>query len=177
VRPARTGYSAPMGTGPVVIGYDGSAAADHALEEAAALLAPREAVVVTVWESGYASTLALSAPGAMMPVAAVDVRAAAALDEGFYENARRVADRGTARARELGLRAEAMVLVDQLSVADTLVRVAEDRDSPLLVVGSSEHSTLGDLVLGSTSKRVLKQAPCAVLVGRAPKGDRQRGGS
>jgi nucleotide-binding universal stress UspA family protein len=156
-------------TGPVVIGYDGSAAADSAVEDAAALLAPRAALVVTVWEPGYASTLALSAPGAMLPVAAVDVRTAEQLDDAIYATARRTADMGAAKARELALQAEALVVVDRLTVADTLVRVAQEHDGAVLVIGSHGHSALGELLLGSTSKRVLKRARCPVLVAHAPK--------
>src|SRR3954451_19725521 len=45
-------HAAPVRTGPVVIGYDASAASVHALMEAAALLRGRTALVVTVWKPG-----------------------------------------------------------------------------------------------------------------------------
>ena len=38
----------------MIIGYDGSEVADQAIKDAAALLGPRPALVVTVWEAGVA---------------------------------------------------------------------------------------------------------------------------
>ena len=37
---------------PVVVAYDGSPASVEALTEAAALLAPRKALILTVWKEG-----------------------------------------------------------------------------------------------------------------------------
>ena len=60
------------GRGEIVIGYDGSEAADRAIDAAGALLSPARAVVVVVWEPGLA--LNLTAPG-LVP-APIDVRRA-----------------------------------------------------------------------------------------------------
>ena len=50
----RVGCEPSVSSGPIIIGYDGSPVADHAIREAAALLGPRPALVVVVWESGAA---------------------------------------------------------------------------------------------------------------------------
>ena len=50
----RNGLGLTVPSGPVLIGYDGSPSADHALREAAALFGRRQALVVVVWEAGAA---------------------------------------------------------------------------------------------------------------------------
>jgi nucleotide-binding universal stress UspA family protein len=51
-------------------------------------------------------------------------------------------------------------------VADTLVRVAREHDSPALVVGAHGHSGVRELLLGSTARSVTHHAPCPVVVVR-----------
>lgn len=43
-----------MSSGPVIIGFDGTPASERVMHEAAALFAPRRALVVVVWEAGRA---------------------------------------------------------------------------------------------------------------------------
>jgi nucleotide-binding universal stress UspA family protein len=45
-----------------------------------------------------------------------------------------------------------------------IVQAAEARQSDLVVMSSRGHDSLGDHILGSTTDRVLRHAPCAVLV-------------
>jgi nucleotide-binding universal stress UspA family protein len=47
---------------------------------------------------------------------------------------------------------------------DELVHVAIDEGADLLVVGSHEHRGIERFLLGSTSEKVLRHAPCSVLV-------------
>jgi hypothetical protein len=52
----------------VIIGFDGTPISEHAVHEAAALLAPRKALVVVVWEAGRAFELAdIPSPVVGMP--------------------------------------------------------------------------------------------------------------
>jgi nucleotide-binding universal stress UspA family protein len=76
--------AAPQRKGPVVIGYDGSPVADRALAEAAALLAPRTALVVVVWEAGRAFE-ATWPVGLEVPVPVIDLRTALELEQVAYE--------------------------------------------------------------------------------------------
>jgi universal stress protein A len=55
-----------------------------------------------------------------------------------------------------------------LTVADTLVRVANERDAQAVVVGAHGHSALVERVLGTTSQSVVRHAPCPVIVDRPP---------
>jgi nucleotide-binding universal stress UspA family protein len=154
-------------SGPVIIGYDGSQACQRALREAAALLAPRETVVVVVWEAGTAfEMLELPADAILMPPAPIDVRTAVEIDQAMYEQAQRLAEQGAALARDAGLDAEPLVVADDITVADTLVRITKERDSQAVVVGAHGHGRLTEVLLGTTSQDVIRHAPCPVLVAR-----------
>ena len=48
--------------------------------------------------------------------------------------------------------------------AQALIRVADERDALMLVIGSRGHGTLRAALLGSVSLRLCRQAPCPVLV-------------
>ena len=50
--------------------------------------------------------------------------------------------------------------------ADALVEYARDAGAGLIVVGSRGRGDLASLVLGSTSHRVVNQAPCDVLIAK-----------
>ena len=150
-----------MSSGPIIIGYDGSPVADHAIREAAALLGPRPALVVVVWESGAAyETLG----GAEMLAIPVDLGTAALADQAMYEAAQRLASRGAALAAEAGFDAEGFVAAADPSVAGALVELAIERNASAVVVGARGHSRLEKLLLGSTSRQVLEHAPCPVVV-------------
>ena len=150
-----------MPPAPIILGYDGSPAAEHAIRRAAPLLAPRTALVVVVWEAGAAYE---TMEGPAIPAAPLDTRAALLTDQAMYDGARRLAERGAALATELGLDAEALVVADEVSVAQTLVRLADEREAGAIVVGAHGHRRLQDLFVGSTSRQVLEHASCPVIV-------------
>ena len=150
-----------MSTGPIILGYDGSPAAEHAMRRAARLLGPRKVLVVVVWEAGAAyETL----EGPTIPAAPLDTRSAVLADQAMYEGAQALAARGAALAGELGFDAESLVVADEVTVAETLVRLAEEEDAAAVVVGAHGHRRLQDLFIGSTSRRVLEHATCPVIV-------------
>lgn len=156
-----------MAAGPVVIGFDGTPASERALRESAQLLAHRDVLVVAVWEAGRAFELA-ELPINLLdaPPASIDLRTVTEVDKQLYEAAERMAQRGAALATEFGLRAEGIAVADDITVAQTLIRVAREVDAPALVVGAHGHSALRELVLGSTTREVLKDAECPVVVVR-----------
>lgn len=159
------GVVTPHGpTGPIIVGYDGSPKSRHALEQAAALLAPAPALIVVVWEPGGA--FEAIEPG--IEAAPVDIGAALEVDKAMSDRARAAAEEGARLAGELGFDAEGVAVADQLSVADTLLRLAEERQAAAIVVGTHGHKPVRDLLLGSTSRKLVGQAACPVVVVREP---------
>ena len=90
---------------PILIAYDGSDAARRAISKAAELFASRKIVVMTVWEPGLASAMAMpmSSLGGLAP-GTVDIEAAREADEQVQGRAERIARDGADLARAAGLR-------------------------------------------------------------------------
>src|SRR5512132_1712795 len=102
-----------MHTGPVIIGFDGTPASTGAVRESAALLGPRAALVVVVWEAGRGFELATFPDRTLeAPVVTLDLRTAFEAEEAAYENARRMAEHGAALAIQAGLKAEGLAVAD-----------------------------------------------------------------
>ncbi len=156
-----------MRSGPVLIGYDGSRPAEHALREAAALLSQRSALVVVVIKPGLAFELIeLPASTIGLPPAPIDIRTALEVERKLSEAAQEGAQRAAALARELGLDAEPLVVADEpeITVAETLLRLARERNSRALVVGAHAHGP----IVGTTLRSILRDATCPVLAAREP---------
>ncbi|WP_370942417.1 universal stress protein [Amycolatopsis sp. cg5] len=154
-----------MGTGPVILGFDGTPVSERMVAEVGELLGERDALVVTVWETGRVFDLG-AGPAATLtgPVAPIDLRTAEQLDKAAHDSAQRTASRGVELALAAGLRAEGLAVADQVTVAETLVRLATEHKASVIGVGAHRHGRLSELLLGSTSKDVLRLAPCPVLV-------------
>jgi nucleotide-binding universal stress UspA family protein len=156
-------------SGPVLIGYDGQPGAEHAIREAAALLsgASRSALVAIVIKPGLAFDLIeLPTMRLGLPPAPLDIRTALEVEQGMYERAQEAAQRAAGLLRELGFDAEGLVVSEdpEITVAETLIRVARERDAQVIVV--TAHARGG--ILGSTTRAVVKEAPCPALVVREP---------
>lgn len=106
------------------------------------------------------------------PPVPLDVRTATEIDLAMYEVAQRLAQHGASLARDAGLDAEGLAVADDVTIADTLVRLAGENSSPALVVGSHGHSGLRDLLLGGTARSVVQHAPRPVVVVRGEAGER-----
>ena len=120
----------------IVVGYDGSDAAQRALDRAADLV------------DGYGSTLAV-----------VTVT-------GRDEDDATTATLDDARDRLLARHVTASYVEHVGDPAEMLVEAATTRSADLLVVGRRDQGALKRLVLGSVSAKVLDRAPCDVLVVR-----------
>src|SRR3954447_23730573 len=153
-----------MGTGPLIIAFDGTPAAERAIRDAAALLGRRPAVVAVVWKAGLAFEL-MELPTATigLPPAPIDVRTAAEIDEHNYESARNLARQGAELARELGLEADPLVVAEdpEIPIAETIAARARGRAAQAVVVGPHRH---GPVLLGSISRDVVRHAPCPIVV-------------
>jgi universal stress protein A len=104
------------------------------------------------------STYAQAAAHARVPYSALDLVGKVTADserQGQTEVARLAADGVTAR----------LITVDGPPPAE-IVRVARERDSDLIVMGTHGRTGLRSIALGSVAERVVHLAPCSVLVVR-----------
>ena len=166
-----------MHAGPVIVGFDGTPAAEETVREAAVLLGPRAALIVVVWEAGRSFEVATLPERALDAPATLDIRGAFEAEEAAYQDAQRMAEHGAALARQAGLKAEGLAVADDLTVADTLVRLAREVDAPAVAVGGHRHHGLSKLVHGSTLDGLLREAPCPVVVCGGARGGPDRPGS
>jgi nucleotide-binding universal stress UspA family protein len=160
-----------MRSGPVVVAFDGSPAAEHALREAGELLKGRRALVLVVWKAGLGFELVeLPASTIGLPPATLDIRTALEVDRELSEQAQRLARKGAGLARDAGFEAEGLAVAEDVQVAvhETIVRKAKELDAQAIVVGAHGHGRLGEVILGSTSREVIHHAHCLVLVARRP---------
>ena len=151
--------------GPVLIAFDGSAAARQAVAAAGSLLAPRRVIVVTVWEEGLAYATPVPA-GDMAPIGPpiIDPETALDVDRLQHDHADRVSRDGAELARSLGMDAQPLAVPDAANVADTILDLAREQDAAAIVIGSRGLSGLRARLEGSTSKAVSKRAACPVIV-------------
>ena len=156
-------------SGPVLIAFDGSPAAEHALGEAAALLGRRPALVVSVWKEGIGfEAVELPAATAGLTPAPIDVNTAMEIEQEVKERAQRLAQHGAELARQAGMEAEGLAVADEVDVtiAETLVEVAQKNDAAAIVMGAHGHGRLTEALVGSTTRDVIRRARCPVIVVR-----------
>jgi nucleotide-binding universal stress UspA family protein len=151
---------ASRAAGPVLLCYDGSEDAGHAIERVGALFAGRPAIVVTVWQPTAAlGTFAGSGASASM-VNFVELDRAAADDGG------RLADKGVRIARQAGLHPEPLVAKATGSVWQAIVEIADRHDAAMIVMGSRGLTGMRSMLLGSVSSAVAHHADRPVLIVR-----------
>ena len=148
--------------GPLLIAYDGSEHAKHAIRSAAGLLTGRDALIVTVWQPP-------SDVGAFAWYGAgPNMSNFAELDRAGAEAGGRVAEEGAQIAREAGLRAESIAIEATPPVWKTIVETADLHDASAIVMGSRGLTGLRSMLLGSVSNAVLHHATRPTLVVHKP---------
>jgi nucleotide-binding universal stress UspA family protein len=144
----------------MVVGVDGSAAAEHALAALARWPVFRDvpAHLVTVAQpiSSWADTM-----GSTFYPTWVDLHEER---EDRRKHLRDILERSHDTLVDSGLTAS--VELREGDAADQLIRAASDTGADLIVVGSRGLSTLPRLVLGSVARKVLLHAPQSVLIVR-----------
>lgn len=148
--------------GPLILCYDGSEDAGHAIRRAGELFAGRRARVVSVWQPtaapgglGFAGETA-----GMVDLFALDRAAAKAGDS--------IADEGARLAREAGLLAEPVAVQAAGAVWKTIVELADRDDAATIVMGSHGRAGLRAMLLGSVSSAVVHHADRPTLIVRRP---------
>jgi len=143
--------------GPLLLCYDGSGEATHAIGRAGALFAGRRAVVVTVWQPPSPLSSLASFTGASVDTFdAADRRAA--------EGARRVALEGVRIASEAGLTAEPATVRTHDPVWTAILKIADRHDAATIVMGTRGRSGRHSTVVGSVSSAVVHHAARPTLV-------------
>jgi nucleotide-binding universal stress UspA family protein len=158
--------------GPILIAFDGSPASRRAVTDAARLLGPRRALVVTVWEPGLAYAMPEMRAEGLVPAPMVDPGIARSVDQGVHSQAEQVAGEGAELARSLGLNAQPLAVPDERNIPETILRVAEENHASAIVVGSRGLSGVRARLEGSTTKGLLKHASSPVIVVHEPPEDR-----
>ena len=144
---------------PLLICYDGSENAKHAIREAAVLLAPRRALVLSVWQDA-AALPSLAWAGAALPDLE-DVFAVA------REGAERMAEEGAGIARATGFDAVAIAAEAKGPIWMAVEQAAEEHEAEAIVVGSRGLSGVKSLLLGSVSSGIVHHSLRPTLVVRA----------
>ncbi len=161
----------PTADGPLLVCYDGSEDAKHAIEHAGRLLGGRDALVVTVWQPTPALGSSASA-GTTDSIDSVEVDRAAA------DRGERVARDGVRIAQQAGLHAKPVAVEATGPVWKTIVEIADRHDAATIVMGSRGLTGLRALLLGSVSSAIVHHADRPTLVirqstrqtGRSPHG-------
>ena len=148
--------------GPLLICYDGSEDAKHAIERAGGLLAARPALVVTVWQP-TASLDNFAWSGVTTGVVNF-----VELDRAAAENGSRVANEGVRFAQEAGLEAEPVAIKAAGPVWKTIVETADRHDAAAIVMGSRGLTGVRSMLLGSVSNAVMHHADRPTLVIHRP---------
>lgn len=148
----------PTAGGPLLLCYDGSAEAAHAIARAGATFAGRRALVLTVWQStGPLGSLAWSgATETMDTFVEADRRAA--------EFGGRLASEGVRIAETSGLAAEPLAVESTGAVWRTILEIAERHDAATIVMGSRGLTGIRSMLLGSVSSAVVHHAARPALI-------------
>jgi nucleotide-binding universal stress UspA family protein len=140
-------------SGPVVFAYDGSALAKHAIAEAGRQLPPQgDALVLTVWQ-----------PFDVGFLPAVDLRLDAAKIADVKEAAEQTAAEGASLAEAAGFRARTAV-AESAPTWKGIVKVAEEHDARLIVLGSHGRTGLAGVLIGSVAEAVAAHSRRSVLI-------------
>jgi nucleotide-binding universal stress UspA family protein len=149
---------------PLLIAYDGSDLARHAIQSAAALFHGGRAVVLHVYEP---LPMVATPVGAAMATSEPDLAGAAEqVDEAAGRRALDIARHGAKEAERAGLSAtsETALASGTSGIAEAIVEKAVSIGASLIVLGSHGRSAIGAALLGSVSTAVLHRSSVPVLV-------------
>ena len=132
----------------ILVAYDGSEAAGHALTRAAEIAQRGDEVTVI----------------SVVPLQASGPRSAGPIMSGDVEEHGRELEEAVAKLKEMGVEAKTIEAVGH--PAESIVDEAERGGFDLIVVGHRGHHGVARFLLGSTALRVVTHAHCDVLVVR-----------
>jgi nucleotide-binding universal stress UspA family protein len=151
----------------ILIGYDGSTHADHAIDEAARMFPGADAIVMTAWTSVRDVA---RAGRAALPEAVIE-KATSEMDAVAEAAAEATARAGADHATAAGLSATAQTACVEGSVAQGILQAADEHDVMSPVVGSRGRSGFRSALLGSVSNSVVQHSAKPVVVVHGPPDD------
>jgi nucleotide-binding universal stress UspA family protein len=144
----------------ILLCFDGSESATHAIASAHELLGDISATVLHVWDPPV-SYLATDPFGGLQ---AWNPSQVAELESAIEDRAQKVLDEGVALATKAGFAAEGRLERTVAAPWRTLLDVAEELDTQLIVVGARGLSTVESVMLGSVSNALVHHTKRPVLV-------------
>jgi nucleotide-binding universal stress UspA family protein len=75
----------------------------------------------------------------------------------------RLRDFAAPHASEMGYLEPEYTVIENPSHGDAIAQYVKDLASPLVVLGTRGHTSMHDLLVGSTAERVVAAAPCSIL--------------
>lgn len=145
---------------PVLLCWDGSPDAAHAIEQAAELTGGGPAVVLHVWLPPSSLMLAGKIVTEEHPLAP----AISEFDSAARQEAERIAAEGAEVASRMGFQATPVADRAARGIWRAIIKVAEEIDARAVVVGSHGRSAAVSAVLGSTSHGVVNHCRRPVIV-------------
>jgi nucleotide-binding universal stress UspA family protein len=149
-----SGETSP-GRGTVLLGYDGSSEAAHAIARAGELFPRRRAVLVHAW-SPFRNIWNVEAGWPNIDDGPLRLAAA------------RTAKKGLELARAAGFDAVSLVVEADEGIPAAIADAAADSDAEMIVVGSRGQTGLRSLLLGSVSRALTQCSRCPVVVIPSP---------
>jgi nucleotide-binding universal stress UspA family protein len=143
-------------SGPVLIAYDGSDNADHAIDVAGALLGGGPAEIVHAWEP-------VSSAAARSAVYAIAYDDSGVMLERERALAEEIAQRGVARAAAAGFDATGGARSGSGPLWQTIVERAEELRPRIVVMGTRGLTGVRSALVGSVSHHVASHSQVPVL--------------
>jgi nucleotide-binding universal stress UspA family protein len=144
----------------ILLSYDGSESAKHAVVTAHELLGNAPATVLHVWDPPISYLPADPFTG----MATWNPGQLAELELVILERSNSILEEGVTLARRTGFAAEGRLERTTGAPWRAIVDVAEELDAQLIVVGARGLSTVESVLLGSVSNAVVHHAKRPVLV-------------
>jgi len=142
----------------IVVGTDGSASANIAVDAAIELARLTGATLHVVNAHRVTNPFQL----ASTPEVSVPIDAIVASNEAIQADAGRVCDQVVERAGAAGVQAESHCVAGD--AAEALLKVAEDTECDLLVVGNRGMSGVRRFMLGSVPNKLSHHSPASLLI-------------
>jgi nucleotide-binding universal stress UspA family protein len=146
----------------ILIGYDGSADAQAAIERGGLLMPGSEATVLVIWETILETMTRNGSLG--MGLGFIGGYGGDDADTAMEKAALDTATDGAQRANAAGLVAQPRIAHRHDGIAAAILAVAADVDADVILLGTRGLSGVKSLMLGSVSHAILHHADRAVLV-------------